>query len=331
MMTEKKEKINFDNDLFFESQKKIRSAYNRSDLSQYLAELENKRSRQYKTPADYEIEKFISILESHPYNLVFDRTIYTFLIDNLRNGSLRSIVNSLEPHRRAQGLALPYPTELLIKKILSRHFATSDYQKTSLPEIQKVIQWLESTPSEAYLELLESQTYYTTGIGRNTQIPAEWSRRWNKGTYIEIGGSVGTHANEIKKKGVFIKVISLDRMSRDQAKKIVSVVNFPKKMRIPFNESNLDNLSREIEFLWNYDVLKSTLGSAIKISSLPGPIVIGMHNILPYWLDKRAIFKNVLTELESGFLWISSEGEPYNLILEISLNKFNLCYAGPIF
>jgi hypothetical protein len=308
---------NFSNDF-----SKIKGVRGFKNIAKALARLEIMREPVLLNHAGFEAKKLQSILSDHPYHLHGSCEVYEFLVDDLKEGRLREIVNLLEPYRLEQGYALPVPAEYLLSTMVRVVGETRAFEELDVEGTKSLVyghDWLRGDAS-ILLRQSPSSIHTTTGFGRNIGIPASIKDKWRGGEYIEMGGSIGASAYEIKKTVGFSKCYSVDIMSHDRAMVISSIVDFEGKKVMPLTDELRGEFEKEINFVWEFDILKTPL-SELGLGIYHAPLVLGLHNLLLYYTAKEKIVFNALSGIagQTGpvYLWISSEGDPQNMIIEV--------------
>lgn len=295
----------------------IKGARGFKNIARALARLEILRRPVFASHADFEIEKLKSILRRHPYNLHAAREIYRFFIKDLRTGRLREIVNYLQPYRERLGYALPMATENLVRGMAGMSGEKIILETAATADVKNLVYGRNWLSGGAILKINSPSIHVTTGFGRNIKIPATLKDLWRGGEYVEIGGSLGALAYEIKNIIGFRECYSLDIMTQAQAAAIKTIVDFKAKKPVIVTGDLREKFEKEINFIWKYDVLETPLAE-LKLEFRGAPAVIGIHNIVDYYIDKEKVIFNAISGLPSGgYLWISSYGRPYNMIMAI--------------
>ena len=118
---------------------------------------------------------------------------------------------------RERGYALPQPTEYLLEDLSVARGSGIPFSNMNLDEVKELlfgINWFEKGKLAG---ALRPRIYTRTGLNRNSGTARNFFPRWSGGAYIEVGGSIGVSAYEIKKAAGFSQAFSLDMMSEEDA------------------------------------------------------------------------------------------------------------------
>jgi len=280
-----------------------------------------------------------SVLEARRLRIILDQykyyqdnyksELYEKLISDLEadEGLLKYLIDFLQQERERLGIVTPFSIEMLVGALANQVGINKDFRNLTLEDWNRIISSFKGKEANiVYSELLPiikpDYIWTRTGLGRNLTILSVFKEKWQGGTYVDIGGSVGVNSLEIGEEVGFSKVVSLDKMKEEEALAITQIIDYRQGKPIEFNNDLRRKVKERVEFFWRFNAVTEKLSDRIK-GDFPPPLVIGIHNLLVHLRDKKAVILNALNMIgENGYLWISGgfiANSPvlYNFILKI--------------
>lgn len=236
----------------------------------------------------------------------YPKEVYEAIIADLEsNGGLAKYVDGAEKVRANLGIATPIPLTGVMERVKKQQGKGSG--EWTSKRVKEVSDYLSTAPIEEVNCLYPTDyVFTTTGFGRNRIFEAVKPFIKPKGTYVEIGSSLGIYAVDVKQALGFRRLIASDIMSEEQAREITSVTNFQNGGSVPYTIDHRVKVEKSIDIrLWRHNILKDKI--LPYVSDNNGFFCFGFPNVLVHLIDKDKAVQNATEGLlkPDDLIWVS--------------------------
>jgi len=274
------------------------------------------------THNELEADRFGKILKNYPHYKQNSDQVYEAVIANLRNGKIGDLQRMLGMQRKKLGIATPFPTEMLLTYLASKNDIHKPFSELFIDDLNQIF-LSQHTDNDIVNGIDLGFVFTSTGTGRNTSIRSKFNDKWNGGTYVEVGGSIGINPMELKKEMGFSTAVSLDKMTEHSANEITEISDYKNGKLIPLTKELRSEIAREVKRHFSVDA-RNDFSQLVDISK-ETPLVVGIHNLLVHVTEKDKIIQNALKlamDRKQSYLWTSggyngNESVLYNFVLKL--------------